>query len=53
MEAFDGVAILATNLRKNISNEFLRRMYEVVEITGPDTKVRGKILQRIKLRVRG
>lgn len=48
LEAFDGVVILTTNLRKNIDSAFLRRMHEVVEFTGPSTEGREKILQRLK-----
>jgi hypothetical protein len=47
MEAFEGVAILATNLRKNMDNAFLRRLQFAVEFPLPSFKQRLLIWQRV------
>ncbi len=47
MEAFDGVVILATNLRKNIDPAFLRRLHFTVEFHSPSVEVRHEIWQQI------
>jgi len=43
MEAYDGIAILATNLRKNLDEAFLRRMHFTVEFPMPEEEDRLKI----------
>jgi AAA+ superfamily predicted ATPase len=45
MEEYDGVAILATNLRKNMDDAFVRRMQFIVEFPFPDEHYRYKIWQ--------
>ena len=47
MEEYEGVAILATNLRQHIDDAFLRRMNFVVEFPFPDTEYRKRIWQVI------
>jgi len=43
MEAFDGVAILTTNLRQNLDQAFLRRLRFVVDFPKPDAAAREAI----------
>ena len=43
MEEYDGIAILATNLRQNIDGAFLRRMQFIVEFPFPDEEHRRRI----------
>jgi len=43
MEEFDGLVILATNLRKNIDEAFFRRMHFAVEFPMPDESHRYRI----------
>jgi SpoVK/Ycf46/Vps4 family AAA+-type ATPase len=43
MEEYDGIAILATNLRQNIDEAFLRRMQFIVEFPFPDEEHRRRI----------
>lgn len=43
MEAFDGVAILTTNLRQNMDQAFLRRLRFVIDFPKPDVNAREKI----------
>jgi SpoVK/Ycf46/Vps4 family AAA+-type ATPase len=43
MEEFEGVAILATNLRKNLDEAFVRRLRFVVEFPFPDEEQRRRI----------
>jgi len=43
MEAFDGVAILTTNLRQNVDQAFLRRLRFVIDFPKPDAGAREKI----------
>ena len=43
MEEYDGIAILATNLRKNIDEAFLRRMQFIIEFPFPDEEERRRI----------
>ncbi len=45
MEAYDGIAILATNLRKNLDQAFLRRMHFTVEFPLPEEEDRLRIWQ--------
>ena len=46
MEEYDGIAILATNLRENLDDAFLRRLHFVVEFPVPDEAHREKIWRR-------
>jgi ATP-dependent 26S proteasome regulatory subunit len=46
MEEFEGLAILATNLRKNIDEGFFRRMRVVVEFPFPEAAHRYRIWQQ-------
>jgi SpoVK/Ycf46/Vps4 family AAA+-type ATPase len=43
LERFEGLAILATNLRQNIDAAFVRRLEFVVEYTEPDREQRGRL----------
>ncbi|HZT67010.1 MAG TPA: AAA family ATPase [Acidimicrobiales bacterium] len=43
MEAFDGLAILATNLRSNVDEAFARRLDLVVEFPMPDEALRAAL----------
>jgi hypothetical protein len=43
MEAYDGLAILATNLSSNIDDAFTRRIHQVVEFAFPDAKLRERL----------
>jgi hypothetical protein len=45
MEEYEGVAILATNLRQHIDEAFLRRMHFIVEFPFPDQEYRRRIWQ--------
>jgi AAA+ superfamily predicted ATPase len=45
MEAFDGVVILATNLRANLDEAFTRRLHYVVEFPFPEAEDRTRIWQ--------
>jgi ATP-dependent 26S proteasome regulatory subunit len=47
MEEYEGVAILATNLRKNMDDAFVRRLHFTVEFPFPDQKDRWRIWQGI------
>jgi len=47
MEEYDGVVILATNLRKNMDEAFARRMHFTVEFPIPDESDRYRIWQGI------
>ena len=44
VEEYAGVVILASNLRQNIDDAFLRRIHVVVEFPFPDTDARFRIL---------
>lgn len=46
MERFDGVAILATNLRSNIDDAFTRRLDVIVHFTVPDVAHRALLWRR-------
>lgn len=46
VEEYSGVVILATNLRKNIDDAFLRRIQVIVEFPTPDAALRFAIWQR-------
>lgn len=43
MEAYEGLAILTTNMRKNLDPAFLRRLRFMVEFPRPDVEAREKI----------
>lgn len=47
VEAYDGVVILATNMRQNIDEAFLRRLDMVVEFPFPDAVTREEIWRGI------
>jgi ATP-dependent 26S proteasome regulatory subunit len=47
MEEYDGVVILATNLRKNMDEAFARRMHFTVEFPVPEEADRNRIWQGI------
>jgi len=46
MEEYDGIVVLATNLRSNLDEAFLRRMKAVVEFPFPEEDDRLRIWQR-------
>ena len=43
MEQYEGVAILATNLRQNLDDAFLRRLQFIIEFPFPDESQRNQI----------
>ena len=43
METFDGVAILATNLRANLDDAFTRRLDAIIDFPAPDAEYRRRI----------
>jgi hypothetical protein len=47
MEQFDGIAILATNLRQNLDDAFLRRLAFTVQFPFPDVASRRRIWAEI------
>jgi hypothetical protein len=47
MERFEGIAILATNLRQNLDDAFLRRLHIVVEFPLPGPADRLRIWQKV------
>jgi winged helix domain-containing protein/ATPase family protein associated with various cellular activities (AAA) len=47
MEAYDGMAILATNLRKNLDEAFVRRLQYAVEFPLPAASDRRRIWQTV------
>jgi Winged helix domain, variant/ATPase family associated with various cellular activities (AAA) len=47
VEQFDGIVVLATNLRQNIDEAFLRRIHVVVDFPFPDADARLGIWQRL------
>ena len=47
VEQFAGIVIIATNLRQNIDEAFLRRIHVVVEFPFPDADARLRIWQRM------
>jgi hypothetical protein len=49
MEAFDGVAILTTNLATNLDEAFIRRLDAIIDFPSPDVAQR-ELLWRAKLR---
>jgi AAA+ superfamily predicted ATPase len=47
MEEYEGVAILATNLRKNMDDAFVRRLHFTLDMPFPDAEHRHRIWQGI------
>jgi hypothetical protein len=47
IEEYSGVVVLATNLRQNIDDAFLRRIHVVVEFPMPDARSRRAIWERL------
>jgi ATP-dependent 26S proteasome regulatory subunit len=47
MEAYEGIAILATNLRKNMDEAFVRRLHFTLELPFPDAEGRRRIWEGI------
>jgi SpoVK/Ycf46/Vps4 family AAA+-type ATPase len=45
MEEYEGVSILATNLRQNLDEAFVRRLQAIVEFPFPDEEYRRRIWQ--------
>jgi SpoVK/Ycf46/Vps4 family AAA+-type ATPase len=43
MDEYNGIVLLATNMRKNLDTAFTRRLHHVVEFPFPDEKYRGLI----------
>src|SRR4026207_2045920 len=43
MEAYEGLAILTTNMRQNLDAAFLRRLRFIIEFPRPDVEAREKI----------
>ncbi len=43
MEEYEGIAILATNLRQNMDEAFVRRMHAIIEFPFPDEEYRRRI----------
>src|SRR5262249_32800438 len=43
MEEYEGIAILATNLRQHLDEAFVRRMHFIVEFPFPDEEYRRRI----------
>jgi AAA+ superfamily predicted ATPase len=46
MEAFEGLAILTTNLRQSLDSAFLRRLRFIIEFPRPDVAAREQIWRR-------
>ena len=47
MEEYQGISILATNLRQNLDDAFMRRLQAVVEFPFPDEEFRARIWKSI------
>jgi AAA+ superfamily predicted ATPase len=47
MEEYDGIVVLASNLRNNIDEAFIRRLHFAVDFPFPDATARQEILRRI------
>jgi SpoVK/Ycf46/Vps4 family AAA+-type ATPase len=47
IEEFDGIAVLATNLRQNMDDAFVRRMRVIVEFPFPDEEYRRRIWKSV------
>ncbi|WP_426561244.1 ATP-binding protein [Angustibacter sp. McL0619] len=46
METFDGLAVLATNLRANIDDAFTRRLDTIIDFPPPDPELRRELWRR-------
>ena len=46
MEAFDGIAVLATNLRSNLDEAFARRLDALIDFPMPDLEHRRRLWER-------
>jgi SpoVK/Ycf46/Vps4 family AAA+-type ATPase len=46
MEAFDGLAVLSTNLRANLDEAFTRRLDAIVDFATPDETLRRRLWER-------
>jgi SpoVK/Ycf46/Vps4 family AAA+-type ATPase len=47
MEEYDGISILATNLKQNMDDAFLRRLHFLVDFPFPDEKYRYHIWEKV------
>jgi ATP-dependent 26S proteasome regulatory subunit len=47
IEAYDGVVVLATNLRKNLDDAFVRRLHMVIEFALPEEPDRLRIWRKV------
>lgn len=47
MEEYQGISILATNLRQNLDDAFMRRLQAVVEFPFPDEEYRARIWKNV------
>jgi SpoVK/Ycf46/Vps4 family AAA+-type ATPase len=47
MEEYDGIVVLATNLRKNLDEAFIRRMHFIIEFPFPEEEDRFEIWQKV------
>jgi SpoVK/Ycf46/Vps4 family AAA+-type ATPase len=47
MEEYDGVVILATNLKKNIDDAFVRRLHMTIDFPFPEEEDRMRIWQKV------
>jgi len=47
MEEYQGISVLATNLRQNIDEAFVRRLHAIVEFPFPDEEYRRRIWQGV------
>lgn len=47
MEEYQGISILATNLRQNLDDAFMRRLQAVVEFPFPDQEYRARIWKNV------
>jgi hypothetical protein len=47
MEEYDGVVVLATNLRKNLDDAFVRRLHVAVEFAFPEAPDRERIWRKV------
>jgi AAA+ superfamily predicted ATPase len=47
MEEYDGVVILATNLRKNLDDAFVRRLHVAIDFPFPEELDRARIWQKV------
>ena len=43
LELFDGIVVLATNMRRNMDDAFVRRLNDILEFVEPDERARERI----------